>query len=358
MVELRTFLLAMAMAFLPAPAAMASPPGDEIAEHKIVIDAVKTAIERNDYDALNNMETEFRRTRARTTSGIWKLSIFHWRVKTELGPRGEDQCDDRSTGFFDRWLAKTPNEPAPYISRAAVLEAYAWCIRGGGYADSVSDEALEAFAAKVDEARRILDEHRATAAVDPHYYAVMSRILIDQGAEKTEFKQLLEEAAAVDPDYHYVYFDAYRYFQPQWYGSDAEVDAFARYSAARAKSEGLGMYARYYWYALDCDCGGIAQSIDWPKMKQAMRDVIARYPSDWNAANFARISCVMEDPQEARSWLARVKGDYTVAWTKMPELMRCLEMAQPLERSTERCPYAAREGWSRADVDEYCRFGS
>jgi hypothetical protein len=40
----------------------------------------------------------------------------------------------------------------------------------------------------------------------------------------------------------------------------------------------------------------------------------------------------------------------------MDEMMRCQAMAQPLERSTERCPYAAREAWSRADIDKYCRY--
>jgi hypothetical protein len=216
-------------------------------------------------------------------------------------------------------------------------------------------EALESFAAKADEARRLLDQNRDIAAVDPHYYAVMARLYIDQGAEKAEFRQLLDEATAREPNYHYLYFDAYRYFQPQWYGSDTEVDDLARYAAARTTGEGLGIYARYYWYALDCDCGAIAKSIDWQTMKLAMSDVMAHYPSDWNAANFARISCEMRDPQEARRWFGRVKGDHTIAWNNMEEMLRCQSMAQPLERSTARCPYAAREAWSRADVDKYCR---
>ena len=86
-----------------------------------------------------------------------------------------------------------------------------------------------------------------------------------------------------------------------------------------------------------------------------MRAVMARYPSDWNAANFARISCKMNDPQEARSWFARVQGDHSVAWTNIADLMRFQDMAQPLPRSAARCPYAAREGWTREDVDRYCR---
>ena len=328
-----TILLVISMILSPAANSVA-PPADEIAEQQTIISAVKEAIHRQDYKALNRMENEFRQTRSRTGSGIWKLSVFHWRVLTELGPRGDEgQCDDRSTNFFQGWLAASPTEPAPYIARAAVLEVYAWCIRGSGYAHSVSEQAFERFGAKVDEARKILTEHRNIASVDPHYYAVMERIYIDQGAEKSDFNQLLDEATSREPDYHYLYFNAYRYFQPQWYGSDAEVDDLARYAAARtARAEGLGLYARFYWFALDCNCA-IDRSIDWPTMKKAMRDVMARYPSDWNAANFARISCLMKDPKEAASWFARVEKDYTQAWGDKNEMHRCESVAQSVGSS-------------------------
>ena len=312
-----------------APPPISSPsPTDEAADQNPIFDAVRVAIDRRDYQALNRMENEFRRTRVRTSSGIWKLSVFHWRLVTELGPKGDGgDCDDRSSDFFQGWLAKTPAEATPYISRAAVLEAYAWCIRGGGYAGSVSPESHAIFKAKVAEASSILTDHRAIASADPHYYAVMERIYIDRGAERAEFMRLLDEATSREPDYHQLYFNAYRYFQPQWYGSDAEVDELARYAAARSKrAEGLGLYARFYWYAIDCNCA-VEASIDWPTMKLAMRDVMARYPSDWNAANFARIACQMKDPVEASAWLARVSGDPGQAWQDKAEMFRCQSLA-------------------------------
>ena len=329
----------------------------ELIDRKIIADGVKAAIDRKDYDALNAMASKFRRSRSRTDSGLWHLSIFHNQISTELGPRDEGQCDNRSYNFLRGWLAKSPDEPAPYISRAALLEDYAWCVRGGGYAHTVSAQAFEAFAAKVDEARAVLEENRTIAAADPHYYAVMVRIFIDQGVEKAEFTQMLDEATAREPNYHQTYFEAFRYFQPRWHGSDAEVGEMARYATARTTSdEGPGMYARYYWSVLNCNCGDFEESIDWPTMKKSMQSLMARYPSDWNAANFARISCAMDDAKEARHWFARVKGDYTGAFDDMAEMQRCQEMSQPLERSRARCPYAAREGWPLADVDRYCRI--
>jgi len=48
--------------------------GNELVERKIVVDAVHKAVERSDYAALDRMATDFRTSKARTTSGVWKLS--------------------------------------------------------------------------------------------------------------------------------------------------------------------------------------------------------------------------------------------------------------------------------------------
>lgn len=170
---------------------------------------------------------------------------------------------------------------------------------------------------------------------------------------------LLDEATSREPAYHYLYFEAYRYFQPQWYGSDDEVDELARYAAARSKrAEGRGMYARFYWQALDCNCD-VEGTLDWPTMKLAMRDVMARYPADWNAANFARIACRMNDADETAAWLGHVSGDPSQAWDDNDEMRRCLRKAQAspaaAERSSQRCAYAAIEQWPNEDFERYCR---
>lgn len=166
-------------------------PGDEIREQDVVNNAVKAAVAANDYDALSKMADQFRRERNRTSSGVWKLSVFHTRVLAELGPRN-GQCDDRSAPFFRDWMAKSPKDATPIVARAAVLEAQGWCIRGGGYAPSVSSTALAGFRAKVGEAQALLSDRKAQASADPHYYAVMARIAIDTAMGKAAFRKMLD----------------------------------------------------------------------------------------------------------------------------------------------------------------------
>jgi hypothetical protein len=73
--SLRNLLLVLAMALLPAANDPPAQPIDEITSQKAIFDAVKAAVDRKDYKALSAMEAEFRRTRSRTISGAWNLSI-------------------------------------------------------------------------------------------------------------------------------------------------------------------------------------------------------------------------------------------------------------------------------------------
>jgi hypothetical protein len=327
--------------------------GNELVERKVITDAVHKAVERSDYAALDRMATDFRASKARTTSGVWKLAVFHAQMLEEAGPPGD--CAKPSPRFSADWLAHSPASPAAVIVRAAVLEAEGWCLRGGGMGNTVSASASRQFHAKVQEALQLLRDRKKQASVDPHYYAVMARIGIDEAFDKSAYRAMLDEATARSPDYHYVYFDAYRYYQPIWFGSIREVEELGRYASEHAGDDRDGMYARYFWYVFDCRCHIMEQAVDWPRMKQSMRAVMARYPTDWNASNFARISCAMKDGEEAGKWFDHVKGDGVDAWPNPGDMIACKTLAGRTDRSTERCPQAAREGWTRQDVDQYCR---
>ena len=327
--------------------------GNELIERKTVVDAVHKAVESKDYAALDRMATDFRASKARTTSGVWKLAVFHQQMLEEAGPSAS--CDKPSPSFSVDWLAHSPASPAAVIVRAAVLEEEGWCLRGSGTVNTVSASAWQQFRAKAQEARELLSDRKKQASVDPHYYAVMARIGIDQAFDKSAYRAMLDEATARSPDYHYAYFEAYRYYQPQWFGSLREVEELGRYASEHAGDDRDGMYARYFWYVFDCRCHVMEQVVDWPRMKQSMRAVMARYPTDWNASNFARISCAMKDTEEAGKWFDHVKGDGVDAWPNPGDMIACKNLAGRSTRATERCPQAAREGWTRQDMDQYCR---
>lgn len=294
-----------------------------------IYDQVHVMLAKRDYAGLNAMEREFRTSRATTPSGIWKLEEFHDAVEAYLPTAdSKDGCPYLAGEYLEEWLRTDPTSPAPYIAQATKLLDQAWCFRGDGFASQVAEDAWRPFHENIDAAYAVLMEHKRVASVDPGYYAVMIDIYRAQN-RKSELSALLDEATDREPYYYPIYANAYFSYMPQWGGSTAEIDELARYAVARTqKRDGLGAYARYYWYASSDNCDCWTDAINWETMKLAMRDVATRYPDAWNLANFARFGCMFNDRETARSYFDKLGAvDVSIAWPDVESYRRCRAFA-------------------------------
>ena len=287
---------------------------DELAERNAILSKVRAAIAAGDFAALSAMENEFRTSRARTPSGIWRLAMFHVALQAYLaeGLEREGGCEYRDAQFVQRWGAATPRNPAPFITDAALLSQQAWCFRGSGYADSVPADAWPKFRQGISAAAEVLDKHSALAASDPEYYAVRLDLLRAQGVSKATFHAVLDKATAREPYYHRTYFNAAWYYLPQWGGSYADVEEFARSAADRTRRvEKRGLYARIFWHLDQCGCHITERVADWPTLKQSMRDVYDHFPERWNGQYFADLSCRMGDTEEGHRYIKAIHPEAT-----------------------------------------------
>ena len=285
---------------------------DELAERTLILDKVKTAVVTHDFAGLSAMEEDFRSTRVRTPSGVWKLGIYHLGVQGYLaeGLRREDACQLQDPTFIRRWADAVPHNPAPAITDAALHLARAWCFRGSGYASSVPAEAWPDFEREVAAAAAVLNGPKRSTSVDPEFYAVKLTVLRAQGVSRSVFRGVLDEATAREPSYLRTYANAAWFYMPQWGGSYAEVEALARYAMDRTRTtDHQGAYARVFWHLEECGCRIIKQAADWPTLKQAMRDVYTRYPVPWNGKYFAEVTCKMGDGEEGRRYIRATHPD-------------------------------------------------
>lgn len=298
-----------AQAAAPDTGQVVASSSDDEAEREIILQRVRTAIAADDFATLSAMEDDFRSSRARTPSGLWKLAAFHAGLQAYLatGLQRDNGCQYRSANFLQRWASAAPRNPAPVITNAALLLKQGWCIRGGGYVDTVAAEAWPEFRKSVATASETLEKHEKISSADPEFYAIKLNVLRAQGASKAAFHDVIEEATAREPYYHRTYFNAAIYYLPQWGGSYADVEAFARYAAERTRtSEHSGFYARVFWSLEESRFDVTAKAADWPKMKQAMRAVYDRYPVGWNGQYFADLSCRMGDGEEGRRYIRAI----------------------------------------------------
>jgi hypothetical protein len=299
----------------------------EADENRAEIARVTAAFVTKDFAALDAMETEYRGPGGATPSGASRLQIYFQTVSSLLaGFNAPGRCDTAWQPWLDQWRKASPLAPAPIIVNATLIEARAWCYRGARPAGEVDASAWQPFNQNIEAAAGLLHQEKKAAAIDPQYYAEMERLYIAQGRPRDAFRRLTDEASARYPYYYNIYFEAERYYQPQWYGSDAEIEELARYAVDKTRArDGKSAYARLYWHAILCGC---YNEMDWPVMRTAMADLAKRYPVDWTYIHLIQLSCRRGDADQARKYLARLTVNDAGSWTR-EDWERCRRVVGP-----------------------------
>lgn len=294
---------------LPPPAAGAV---DELTARQQIVDKVSALMDARDFAGLDRLATEYREGRERTGSGKFKSSTYYQSIYWYLFNRLEGRCSPQAQAYVEDWIAAAPQSAPAILAYADFFKRKAFCARGNGFASSVAPDAWPIFNANIDKSAAILLQHKAVGALDPEWYAQMQQIATYQQWDDRDFEKLHAEAVSRFAWSYDVYFSAIPYYQPQWGGSMDKFDQFARRSAEATKaSDGLGLYARIYWFAYE-DCVETLRRcthVDMKLLRASMRDVAVRYPDAWNYNNFAWILCANEDLIGANDYLRRLSGD-------------------------------------------------
>lgn len=318
------------------PACLSPLRADELDDRLEIRRHVSKLFRAEDFSELDRLAEGYRADESRTGSGTWKITQFYLGLTKENPPCTCDRA--AATAFADiehiearyqRWIYQHPESLAARIAYASTLVDHAWLFRGSKWAADVLPEAWEPYREYLAKARRYLLEHKSILRTDAQWYWVMLVIAKGENWPLPLFRALVDEAVAEHPYYYEVYFKAIDYLLPKWHGNTALIEEFADYAVEKTQEkDGIGIYARIYWYASHVEFGHALFSrsqVDWEKMAAGIDDVLARYPDQWNINNFARFACLAEDRGKARELSARVIGaPIAEAWTKQgPNLDEC-----------------------------------
>lgn len=269
----------------------------------------RSAIERDvfsmfitgNFHALDNMSDKFRREKARTGSGLWKLGIFYnaftgSQMLQFLGGVGNGEIERQTQA----WIDANPKSISAHVARATVLADMAWKSRNGAYWSELTEEEKSDFWKYHALASQELEASKDLASVDPNWYLVSMKLATEAGLPDAQFYALLDEASAREPYYYPFYFQAMIRSQPGWSGSYEAMERAIRYGVEKtAKQDGKSFLARGYWYASDIYALRTFKVLkpDWGELKSAFGELVAQYPDDWNRNAYARLACLSGDTE-------------------------------------------------------------
>jgi hypothetical protein len=267
------------------------------------------------FDQLEKAAHEARASKSRFPGGIWKLYIFYEGV---TNPIAGDQASDSDWGVhfatLKAWASAKPDSATARVALAETYFNYAEKARGSGYANTVSDTGWKLYAERNALAASTLAEAAQLKEKCPYWYEVMQHVALGQGWEKSQARELFEQAAAFEPRFYHFYREYANYLLPKWNGEEGEAGAFAEEISNRiGGSEGKFVYFEIA-SLVRCQCDGDdsrADNLYWPKIKEGYAALGQLYGySNLKTNRFAHMAVAAGDQEAAQHAFAVIGDDW------------------------------------------------
>lgn len=308
-------------------------------------------LQKRDFSGLDRIAERLRQENELLSDGQPALVAFYKGVSACVQPKcdEEPQLDQTWVAhgkLLDEWIEAVPRSTTARLAKAAYVTAYAWHIRGTGYAHTVSPNQWKEFADRLQQARVLLQALKKEAENDPHWYAEMLAIGLAQSWPRSEMDEVFDAGVKKFPAYFPMYFYKAASLSPRWGGNQEDLARFVE-EAVQATRGALGetLYARLYWSEWKADMFE-KRHVDWLRMKAGFARMAKDHPDPWNLNNFAFFACLAGDVDTLAEILDQI-GDATivVAWRSPRRLAACRRMTdRPTQASGTAPSPAPRRG--------------
>lgn len=295
---------------------------------------VAAAWRRSDFYWLDSTADEYVRTRAKTYSGKWRLSVFYSALSDQLSidwpiewygvggtacrcaipdPTRYEEANrrwDNTRRKVDEWVKQAPHSAHAKLVLAQMLVNRAWFYRGTGYAESVPPEARPLVSRYLEEAGNVLSKFRAVRFSDPEWFDIMFFVASAQSWSQPQIDTLVQDLQKFGQSYTTAYQSAASTLLPKWGGSYEALERFARQALGDSGDDGLEIYTRIYWNSVRADIFPQARA-DWPTMRRGFELIIGRYPDPRNLNGMAMYACAAGDGTTFREAMDRIGGNLT-----------------------------------------------
>lgn len=346
-----------------------NPPGmayaDEVADRYALKMKVSSLYQQQDFKSLNSMYMDALNNKTKTASGTFLLWDYYQAFNTYYKSLYADQTQawKQAEQGLVQWQKQYPQSAAPKILQARLLrekaEAYgderflnpetATCDtplppldqihtkmfnlldKLSGQKSSGSWTSANCYFAYTGLLEQYLQKISPTVQNDPEWFTTqLDEYKSDSNTSKC--LQAFNEGIKKHPAYYNIYFhgvtcrfseDRQKRMQMREY--------IARLAAANTKAtEGDALYSRVYWVIDSYCCNKNLRKktlVDWPRMQKSMEQVLKKYPTQWNYANFAAIACSAEDQQLTRKLFLSIPRYNPNDWNDTETYERCKKFA-------------------------------
>ena len=192
------------------------------------------ALTHRDFDLLDRAADAARASKEKVAGGFWRLEEIYIGLERPFTATSDYEWNQHLQ-LLKEWAKAKPNSLTAPVALAQTYVLFAWKARGGGMANTVSEESWKLFHERLHEAYAAL-----AAAADrgqqlcPVWYSVMQQIALGESWPRELYERLFAKAVTRNPTFYDYYRQKVIYLLPQWHGNPGEL---AEYVDSVAQSE-------------------------------------------------------------------------------------------------------------------------
>lgn len=202
-----------------------------------------------------------------------------------LGLIREDDDIETMEAVLNEWCETGGDSHIPWLIRGRFRINHAWSIRGGGYANTVSEAAWKGFKEKLAQASEDLEKSYSLNPDDPNSSAALVVVAKGLGLSEEAMEESYQNAVSAFPGHYYANSNKLEYLTPYWHGSEKRMFEFAE-SVAASKDDHppLGSILveafRKAHYTIHKDQGYMARNEVWSKIEEIYEAFFKAYPDN------------------------------------------------------------------------------
>lgn len=334
---------------------------DEINERNKLNEKIRTLYLKKDFNSLNSMYLNALNNKTKAASGTMLLWHYYQAFNEYYATLYADQTQawKNAEQGLQRWQKQYPQSAAPKILQVRLLSAKADAYgkeeflnaatatcdiklpatdnisntlfsildKVSGEKNNASLNATNCYFAYQDLIEKYMQQIAPSVQSDPEWFTTQLD-MFKSGTDNSKCQKAFNEGVKKHPAYYNIYFHGVTCrFSEDRKKRMKMRDDIARLAAANTKAtNGDALYARVYWVI--SSYSGIDNlreetPVDWPRMQKSIQQVLKKYPTQWNYANFANISCRAGD-QPFTLKLFKAIPDYQAAnWSSLDVYNEC-----------------------------------
>lgn len=260
---------------------------------------------RKEYDKLIKLGDALRNNKSRSIDGKWKLDYYYQGLNFK-----ELRKEDDWHSAFISFIKSYSNNPAPYICYAAALVSKGWSFRGGGYANTVTEDGWKKFNKHLEVARNLLLYSKEISSTCPEWYTEILIVAMAEDWDMESYNKVYKEGIERHNNYHGIYYQGVQNNLERWGGTVSSMDEIIRESNELSKKDyGDEYYYRLKWlhYQIEGEIAFKKYEFNWDQYKKGYFDLEKRFPkSNKNLNWFTFFCCLHKDKETAVKLFKRI----------------------------------------------------